>query len=235
MSDPQRLIDLKLELAVTVDVGQHFVKAAYYLESDGPLVFSCYEKLKAVAEACQTPHFPNVSAVAVSIANQDATQNGQLLERKAQECVQPWLLWFLRKFNVELYDTVTAFKAARIMCPLSVQWLSPSEETARALKIFPFLHNDATIDALLKELPQYVTAAQDVVISSEEKKVEWWKHHAEQLPNWSSAVKKVLLVQPSSAAAERVFSILKASFNDQQQLALADYLQASVLLQYNKR
>ena len=60
MSDPQRLIDLKLELPVTVDVGNHFVKASYYLESDGPLVFSCYEKLKAVAEACQTPHFPNV-------------------------------------------------------------------------------------------------------------------------------------------------------------------------------
>ena len=117
------------------------------------------------------------------------------------------------------------------MCHVSVQWLSPSEETVRALKIFPFLHNDATIDALLKELPQYVAAAQDVVISSEEKKVEWWKHHTEQLPNWSSAVKKVLLVQPSSAAAERVFSILKASFND----PLADYLQASAMLQYNKR
>ena len=86
MSDPQRLIDLELELAVTVDVGQHFVKATYYLESDGPLVFSCYEKLKAVAEACQTPHFPNVRAVAVSIANQDATQNGELVAKGQRMC-----------------------------------------------------------------------------------------------------------------------------------------------------
>ena len=95
MCDPQRLIDLKLELAVTIDLGQHFVKATYYLESDGPLVFSCYEKLKAVAEACQTPHFPNVGAVVVSIANQDVTQNGELLEQKPKECVQPAILWFL--------------------------------------------------------------------------------------------------------------------------------------------
>ena len=51
LSDPQRFVDLKLELAVTIDVGEHFVKATYYLEGDGPLVFSCYEKLKAVAEA----------------------------------------------------------------------------------------------------------------------------------------------------------------------------------------
>ena len=108
MPDPQRLIDLKLELDVTIDVGQHFVKATYYLESDGSLMFSCYEKLKVVAEACQTPHFANVRAVAVSIANQDASQNGELLERKAKECVQPAILSFLRKFNVELYDTVTA-------------------------------------------------------------------------------------------------------------------------------
>ena len=54
-----------------------------------------------------------------------------------------------------------------------------------------------------------------------------------QLPHWTSAVKKVLLLQPSSAAAERVFSILNSSFNDQQEHALVDYLQASVMTQYN--
>jgi len=51
----------------------------------------------------------------------------------------------------------------------------------------------------------------------------------------SAVVKQVLLVQPSSAAAERVFSLLSAAFSDQQDSALADYLQASVMLQYNKR
>ena len=55
------------------------------------------------------------------------------------------------------------------------------------------------------------------------------------LPHWSSAVMKVLLVQPSSAAAERVFSILNSSFDDSQEHALVDYLQACVMLQYNNR
>ena len=40
---------------------------------------------------------------------------------------------------------------------------------------------------------------------------------------------------PSSAAAERVFLILKASFNEQQDCALVNYIQASVMAQYNKR
>ena len=51
----------------------------------------------------------------------------------------------------------------------------------------------------------------------------------------SAEAKQVLLVQPSSAAAERAFSLLSAAFSDRQDSALADYLQASVMLQYNKR
>ena len=58
---------------------------------------------------------------------------------------------------------------------------------------------------------------------------------SDNLLHWSSTVMKVLLVQPSSAAAERVFSILNSLFNDSQEHALVDYLQACVMLQYNNR
>ena len=83
--------------------------------------------------------------------------------------------------------------------------------------------------------PAYMAAAEDVVIPTEEKKVEWWCGHKEQLPPWASAVKQVLFVQPLSPTAERVFSILRAPFNEQQNCALVDYLQASAMSQYNKR
>ena len=107
--------------------------------------------------------------------------------------------------------------------------------TVLALRIFPFLNSDRIIDGLIAELPDYVAAAQDVVVTTEEEKVKWWCQHVERLPCWSVAVKQVLLVQPFSAAAERAFSLLSAAFSDQQDRALADYLQASVMLQYNKR
>lgn len=141
----------------------------------------------------------------------------------------------LRKFNVDLLDAVAAFKAVRVMCPVIVCWLRPTQATVEALRIFPFLYSDGTFNSLVRELPQYMTASQDLVIECEEKKVKWWQLLEEQLPYWSSAVKKVLLLQPSSVAAERVFSILSASFNDRQDHVLSDYLQASVMLQYNKR
>ena len=40
---------------------------------------------------------------------------------------------------------------------------------------------------------------------------------------------------PSSAAAERVFSLLKLMWGDTQMLALADMIQASLMLKYNQR
>ena len=42
---------LMVELAVVIDIGEHFVKATYSLEVDGPLVFNCSEILSAVNTA----------------------------------------------------------------------------------------------------------------------------------------------------------------------------------------
>ena len=63
----------------------------------------------------------------------------------------------------------------------------------------------------------------------------WWKRNEKVLSNWSSTCKSVFLVQPSSAGAERVFSILSNSFTDMQEHSLKDYIETSVMLQYNCR
>ena len=49
-----------------------------------------------------------------------------------------------------------------------------------------------------------------------------------------SAAHNVLFVQPSLASAERAFSLLKNSFNEQQMNSLEDYLEASLMLQFNR-
>ena len=134
---------------------------------------------------------------------------------------------------MDLRNTLKAFKAARIMCPVTVQWLRPTPANVQALRQSQFLDSHDVIDSLVTELPAYTAAAQDVRMACEENKVKWRRQQSDNLPNWSSAVMKVLLVQPSLAAAERVFSLLNASFNDLQDHALEDYQQASVMLQYN--
>ena len=79
------------------------------------------------------------------------------------------------------------------------------------------------------EIPMYMAASEDV--STEIDLIAYWKRHAIELPKWANAFKKVLLVQPSSAAAERVFSILQR-FTAQQQSSLEDYIEHSVMLQF---
>ena len=108
---------------------------------------------------------------------------------------------------MDLHNTLSAFKAAKIMCPGTAQWLRPSPANVQALRQFPFLDSNDVIDSLVTELPAYIAAAQDVRLACEEDKVKWWRQQSDNLPNWSSAVIKVLLVQPSSAAAVREYSL----------------------------
>ena len=75
-----------------------------------------------------------------------------------------------------------------------------------------------------------MAASKDV--SAEIDPLVYWKKHATEIPNWANAFKLVVLVQPSSAAAERVFSILQR-ITAQQHSSLGDYLELSVMLQYN--
>ena len=57
---PEAVKTYAWSLAALIDVGVHFVNATYYLEGDGPLIFSCYERLSAVAQAVAVDHYPNV-------------------------------------------------------------------------------------------------------------------------------------------------------------------------------
>ena len=88
LSDEQRWINVQLELAAVVDIGEQFVKATYYLEGDGPLVFSCYERLQTVTEVCQAPHFPNVCAVSSAIVRKNPTEQAAALQQRANVEIQ---------------------------------------------------------------------------------------------------------------------------------------------------
>ena len=46
--------------------------------------------------------------------------------------------------------------------------------------------------------------------------------------------KTALLIQPSSAATEHVFSLPNNNFKENQARALEDYIETSILLQYNR-
>ena len=123
------------------------------------------------------------------------------------------------------------FKVARYFSPLNLAELQPTAADIDALLFLPFL-NSNDITTLKSELSTYIAEVEDISKSIDP--LEWWESNEERLPNWASAFKKLVLVQPSSAAAERVFSLSK-SFSKLQTRSLEDYVQLSIMLQYNNR
>ncbi len=107
--------------------------------------------------------------------------------------------------------------------------LNPLATDVDSLGCFEFIRNN--VPELKEELATYLAKADgvaDVTIDV----LQWWKGYENELKAWASTAKKVLVVQPS---AERVFSLLNNTFNEQQDNTLQDYVEASIMLQYNSR
>ena len=90
---------------------------------------------------------------------------------------------------------------------------------------------------MIKELPAYLSLAAEVpatlqfdrsdVAAYTEALLSWWRHN--------QAARMIFSMQCSSAASERVFSLVESMYGHEQHSALADQLQAGVMLRYNKR
>ena len=220
LENPQKNALLQLELAITVDAGLPFVQATYNLEGDGPLVLTCYEELNKLVYSIQLAHLPNLNRIAGILSQEQTTIKEQLVQY-GSSCAQPVFSYFLTKFQVDLKPAVDAFKAARLFWPQKINDLNPDSEAIDSLRAFPFLQDQVLLSNLKAELPHYLVSTVDPL--------DWWSHHTETLPHWSATASLVMLVQPSSAAAERVFSLLTNTFSECQDASML----LSVLFFYN--
>ena len=75
---------------------------------------------------------------------------------------------------------------------------------------------------------------QDIKVDMSSDQVwQWHVRKKQTLPAIYAFAKRAALVQPSSAAAERVFSMLNGLFTDRQTLAREDYISATLKLRFN--
>jgi hAT family C-terminal dimerisation region len=162
----------------------------------------------------------------------------------------------------DMTHLVAFFKYARIVDPFKTwallhvdnAWAAASDGAAVGCEkgaplirnlaaVFPALGNDAKLIVdLERELPKYLVETQlaqlEAGLTPEQKssaRSQWWAEHAAVLPAWAALARRVFLVVPSSAAVERVFSILRDTFGDDQKGALEDYVETALFLQYNRR
>ena len=206
------------------------MKATYNLEGDGPHAFTCYKEVQKVVAVVRVGHTPNTEGAIQAISTQISTQ--QRLCAYAKSCVQGALEYFEHQLESSLTVPLSAFKALQIFSPHKLATLKPDVSRVNLLQVIPAFE-DSELEMLKAELPTQIAKADG--ISSDFSALEWWKLNSMNLPSWSIRLKKVLAMQPSSAAAERVFLLLSTGFGDLQESSLSDYIEASIMLRFNHK
>ena len=107
---------------------------------------------------------------------------------------------------------------SEILFPIQSE-LKPTSSDLSSLSAFPYFNSEA-IEGMKSELPTYLAA-----VAQQFDPCEWWKYHSADIPMWARSFRKIARIHPSSAAAERVFSLLQSSFGKQQEQSLEDYIQ----------
>jgi len=130
--------------------------------------------------------------------------------------------------------SIRVFQAAQLFDPRVVKTSRPVDADVDRIRAVPFLNDNNTIQPLKDKLPAYLVTVGNIPddFNALAGTWQWWRNNAAEIPFWASAVKKIALVQPSSAAAE-VFSLLVTVFGDQQHDALEDYIEAALMLRVN--
>ena len=67
------------------------------------------------------------------------------------------------------------------------------------------------------------------------KLLNFWRANETAVPAFSYVLRAILANAPNSIPPERVFSILNNTFGDDQDRALADYIELALQLQFNER
>ena len=245
LTDIRTVSELKVELAAVQDGATLFIKATYTLEGDSLLAFSAYDELLKCKMFIDNPHLPNLEAICRELGGNITPHTPEYtrLYNHGLSVLEPGYAYFKQKIMgdesdgqnpADLAGMVHLFKTARYLHPCRAVELGFSlaliDEflTVKAVK-----KGTISIQNLRNELPQYLAACQGVSLDIDLK--EFWRNRAGILPTFVSLFVHFCLLQPSSGACERVFSIVKNLFDPQQSHALHDYVETAVMVNYNSR
>jgi hypothetical protein len=133
-------------------------------------------------------------------------------------------------------DQLAIYKAFRLFDPARIDALGQNANEVEAqLASIPFFDANE-VAALIGHLPAYRALAVGEAVDDNVDREAWWasKAHTAGVDRWYKGAAMVMICQCSSAAAERVFSVLKALMGAQQcGSAKEDYQEAALFSRYN--
>ena len=205
---------------------EKLVQATHTLEGEG--------KLEELSALIHVQNFPTLAQAIDNVFPMNVAEQRRWYQCALGECLTPAFQYYSQTVINDLVvaGSIRVFKAAQIFNPLFVKISRPNDVDINRLDTIPFLDNNV-IQSLKDELPVYLVKAANIPDGFDLRTEVWlwWKSNDQELPAWSAAVQKVVLVEPSSASAETVVSLLTTMFGDQQDHAI----EAALMLRVNGR
>jgi hypothetical protein len=241
---PAAHFTLRCELGLVVDLGLPLVKLCYLEEGDGFLAPRVYAKVEEVHIRLQqvlgSAAEDLIGFAAPSLVDTITREYGDVWAAPHTAALLETLpkgKGVLVKFE-ELQATTwrTSSRCSRFCRLLEPSYIRTVTVASVVADISLCAHHPALVGMihdLRTELPAYHGEA--INVPADVDLLEYWRTRSLSLPHFHTLAKEAILVQPSSASAERVFAALDWMFSKQQERTLADYKSLSVKLRYNEQ
>lgn len=231
---------LRLELALIKDVGDPIAYFCNHFEGDGFLSPYAYDSwnnlighLRTVVNRYGEADFVSfMRYVAREIAEDDLNEEQHLVEMtilKARVVLEKLESDTVTRFR----DTLHVLRGCRLLGYAFIKetTFEALQEEVDFIQYLPIA--GTSLDGLRAELRTYKNLADNF---NAEDPDGWlfWRRYFIRLPLWYKVAAEVALVMCSSAAVERVFSLLNCLFTDQQRKCLNDYKETSITIRYNE-
>jgi hypothetical protein len=245
---------LAMELAVFRDVGVRFREANLLFQGDGFLAPFVYDKILSInamfhgiGDGRAAQELPNVAAIITAARN----PNKDLMWTEAKAILEPAYTKYNNLFNkgakdgeakVSLMPTMQLFRVAQLFHPRFCQtWINRKEKPlnlAEAMKLEDLrrLLGAQLCDEMVAEFPSLLVLYANLKEATNLNPGElltFWSRNARHVPAWICAARIFCLLQPSSAAAERAFSIWRTSVGDQQVVTLEDRQKVTMQIKFS--
>jgi hypothetical protein len=156
-------------------------------------------------------------------------------------CAQPARAYWLKRFDAggDMYAAVQLYRVLRILNPTFVRnHILTSDELV--VMNLPEKHFDK--DVIMNDFASYKLCAIDTVVP-QDKTLEngsvtsgvqiWWAENNGRCGIWKEIARAALLISPSSATVERVFSRLSYQVSDLQRSQLLDLIELGIMAYVN--
>ena len=186
------------------------------------------------------------------LASPPTTKAG--IKKHLESCARPMINYILERIKEppppdqrngkihhgDRFKAVEFFRGAALLNPRTFKNDTIAERRARIEKLcsHPFLDSDEIREGLRQEVTSLLLSCNGTPLPEKMDDYKFlrfhWKHKKDR-PYCYKAAKVVAITQPSSATVERVFSMLRAMFGEQQTSMKGDKKSLGLKYRYNRR